>query len=225
MRFLVLSFLSLRLLAPGVSAVSLAPVDSTPEFESLDPKNLASEIERAEDFFRWHELRESVLRRKLDDPEVAKALKNTEERLRKSDPPRLLHENLELLGFRWWIHSLREDGLARYRANWLFHLIEETRLEQGESLRLILNGTPNPDHAHLLMYPTERDHGMLQGTVRLDPPLSEWPAQSYHLLMTPFAAPLVPYRMETFFIRKKGDRILGRWGRKIDLGWYVEFPK
>lgn len=210
---------------PTARADSPAPAEATPEFERYGPSELAREIGQAEDFFRWFELRESVLRRRLDHPEVDKALLDAEKRLLTHHPPQPIHEKLELVGFRWWIHSMRTDGLARYRANWIFRVSDKIELEEGDSLRLILDARPKPDHAHLLVYEREREQGTLQGTLRLDPPIGEWEPGSYHFLRTPFAAPLVPFRMETYFIRKNGDRILGQWGRRIDLGWYVNFPE
>ena len=200
-----------------------------PRAEDRTREEILKAISQAENLLEWYRIREECRKGSLESEQVADALAEKEKELRETRPMKLLSESLALAGFEWKIEDKKapEGRNAQFVATWLFLKKGPIELLPKHHAVLILRAWVDKSHENYLVgQPNKR---LLEFNTELKPSITEWPVGDYKLVTRRVSAPLIPYRMFTFFsIKAEDDGYVGRYGGDekglVELGWLADLP-
>lgn len=204
-----------------------APVQVTSESTESKRNDSKTSDER---WLEWFAAREKLRAAEEPDADEEAALEKTEKELAENHPPQDITDALQLVAFHWDMTGAAEpaDGTnAEFQVSWLFRKTAEISVEPDHRIELIVRGTPDKDHQHLLATESEPDRSRFSLQYTVTGNLKSTEPGEYFLITKKTVLPAVPYDMETFLV-EQAQQEDGSWkwvaafGERIDLGWRAD---
>lgn len=193
-----------------------------------------SDVESAEDWFAWYDLRETYRESGETSAALEAAFETKAEQLREENPVYTIADTMEILAFDLEVaeENIDEDGNAQMRTRMLINKRKPLELEEGEKaqLRLRLVADKSEEERLLKLFPQAYKYKCFDFKMpdKLDD--EDWPPQGTRMVVYGAQIPAVPYQAFAYVALKSQEgEYLGRLGGEgpgmIDLGWWVDLPE